>query len=112
MTSYKMYLRFCGFVYPLHPVKPAIVNFTVQPHAARVGESLTLNCSAVGFPTTLTYEIIKIGGGLVETTAGNVTLRNVNLTQSGEYTCIASCGFGDGPLYQCLNTTNAIVYGT
>ena len=93
-------------------MKPAIVNFTVQPQAARVGESLTLNCSAVGFPTTLTYEIIKEGGGLVETTGGDGTLWNVNLTQSGEYTCIVSCGFGDGPSYQCQNTTNAIVYGT
>ena len=105
-----MYLHFCGIAYPLHPVKPAIVKFAVQPPAARVGEALTLNCSAVGFPN-LTYEIAKKGGGLVENTTGVVTLSNVNLTRSGEYTCYVYCMFPGGPPYQCQNTTNAIVYG-
>ena len=91
-------------------MKPAIVKFAVQPSAARVGEVLTLNCSAVGFPN-LTYEIAKKGGGLVGNTTGVVTLSNVNLTQSGEYTCYVYCRFPSGPPYQCQNTTNAIVYG-
>ena len=94
-------------------MKPAIVKFGVQPRAARVGESLTLNCSAIGFPNP-TYEITKKGGGLVGTNyknTGIVTLSNVNLTQSGEYTCYVYCMFARGPQYQCQNTTNATVYG-
>jgi len=98
-------------------VEPAITAFTVQPLIARVGESLSLNCSAMGHPTPR-YEITKMGSnpnipvGSNYEESGVLTISNVTLSTGGSYTCLVHCGFENPHSYLDATNVNVTIYGT
>ena len=76
-------------------VPPAAPTITTQPAASapkRVGDSVTFTVVATGSPTPI-YQWKKNGANFgVATTSASLTLTNLQLTDAGSYTVVASNG--------------------
>ena len=75
---------------PLPTIAFAYISSSTGDVTATAGSSITLEVTAFGVPTPITYQWIKDGVVIPGETSNTLTFDKVNINDIGEYVCIPS----------------------
>lgn len=83
-------------VHSLHVVVPAVIAAEQSRLTAKLGDMLTLRCSAHGVPQPSVHWYKSVGSlsGDISCGGGCLTISRVTLAVGGDYICSASNGVG------------------